>query len=181
MSTPNQPIASPTTQQYLTSFRTELVAALSNQETDRQVALTEAAHSSGLYAHVQQLEQEVVEYKKRIDEATAKLGADTTPPTGANAERDPRTHLTAFQAAAPVLESQSKARTRRALAIAGLEVGLIALAIWAAVVLTRDPIARIIGETRAAAVTDLTFPRLALWVGVVLMILSGLSGVVYLS
>lgn len=181
MTTPNQPIASPTTQQYLASFRTELVSALSNQETDRQAALTEAAHSSGLYAHVQQLEQEIATNQRRIDEATARLGEDSTPSTGANSERDPRTQLTAFQAAAPVLELQSKARTRRALAIAGLEVGLIALAIWAAVVLTQDPIARMMGQARTAMMADLTFPRLALWVGVVLMILSGLSGVVYLS
>jgi len=181
MATPNPPIASPTTQQYLASFRTKLVSALSNQETDRQAALTEAAHSSGLYAHVQQLEQEVEVEQNKIDAATAKLGANMTPHTGGTGERDPRTHLTAFQAAAPILESQSKARTRRALAIAGLEVGLIALAIWAAVVLTRDPIARMMGEAREAAMTDITFPRLALWVGVVLMIFSGLSGVVYLA
>lgn len=181
MTTPNQPTVSPTMQQYLASFRTKLASALSNQETDRQAALTEAAHSSGLYAHVQQLEQEVEVEQKKIDAATAKLGADTMPSTGANGEKDMRTHLTAFQAAAPVLESQSKARSRRALAIAGLEVGLIALAIWAAVVLTQDPIARMMGKAQAGAMADLTFPRLALWVGVVLMIISGLSGVVYLA
>lgn len=175
------PTASPTTQQYLASFRTELVSALSNQETNRQAAVTEAAHSSGLYAHVEQLEQEVAASQKKIDEATAKLGADSTPQAGAGTERDPQTQLTAFQAAAPVLESQSKARTRRALAVAGLEVGLIALAIWAAVVLTRDPIARALGDAQASVTADITFPRLALWVGVVLMVLSGLSGVVYLS
>ena len=173
--------ASPTTQQYLASFRTELVSALSNQGTDRQATVTEAAHSSGLYAHVQQLEQEVAASQRKIDGATAKLSADSTPQTGASTERDLRTQLTAFQAAAPVLESQSKARTRRALAIAGLEVGLVALAIWAAVVLTRDPIARAMGDAQASVTTDITFPRLALWVGVVLMILSGLSGIVYLS
>lgn len=170
-----------TTQRYLASFRTELVSALSNQNTDRQTAVIEAAHSSGLYAHVQQLEQEIKVSQKKIDGVTAKLGADSTPHTGAATERDPHTQLTAFQAAAPVLESQSKASTRRALAIAGFEVGLIALAIWVAVVLTRDPIARAMENAQASVIGDITFPRLALWVGVVLMILSGLSGIVYLS
>ena len=173
--------AQPTTQEYLSAFRMQLAASLADPDTDPQTAVTEAAHASGLHAHVQQLEQEVKMSQKQIELATAKLGVESTPASGAATERDPRTQLTAFQAAAPVLESQSKARARRALAISGLEVGLVVLAIWAAVVLTRDPLARAMGDAKAAAATDLTFPRLALWLGIVLMILSGMSGIVYLS
>jgi hypothetical protein len=157
-----------TASEQLTLFRKTLTTALADQDTDPESATVEAAHSSGLHGYVARLDSSIREKRAQIGTLTAQVGAPA--PT---VEGDPARNLTAFEAAAPVLRANAKARVRRSIGVIMTEVGLIGLAIWVIWVLTEyrhpeDP-----GPPRDY------FPRLALLVAIGVMIISALSGIVY--
>jgi hypothetical protein len=159
---------SDTSSAHLSLFRTALASSLANPDTDPDAATVEAAHSSGLHAYVSRLDAAVLKKRLEVDTLTLVPGAPSV-------EGDPARGLTAFQAAAPVLQAQAKANLRRSIGILIAEVGLVALAVWAAVTFTNvvhpdDP-----GQPPS------NFPLLALSAAIGLMIVSALSGIVYLT
>jgi hypothetical protein len=159
------------TAEYLGIFHKTLSSALAKPETDPYAATLEAAHASGLHEYVTRVEASIANRRVEID----RLSATATAPPPA-VDGDPIRGLTPFEAAAPVLREQAKAHSRRAIAILITEIGLIGLALWAIAMLTQAP-----PHPEDPGQPPSTFPRLALLVAIGLMIVSGLSGVVYLA
>lgn len=158
------------TAEYLGIFHKTLSAALARPDTDPYAATLEAAHASGLHEYVTRVDASITNRRAEIDKLSAI--ATALPP---NAEGDPTSGLTPFEAAAPVLREQAKAYSRRAIAILFTEIGLIGLAIWVVFILSKA-----LPHPEDPGQPPNTFPRLALLVAIGLMIISALSGVVYL-
>jgi hypothetical protein len=165
-----QPITSATASSQLALYQQTLATALASPDTDPQAAPLEAAHSSGLHEYIGRLEDSIADKRNQIDVLTEMATQDA--PT---VEGDPRRNLTAFEAAAPVLRQNAKAQMRQSIGVLMTEIGLLGLAAWATWVLTErhSPL----DIERPAGY----FPRFALFLAIGLMIISGMSGIVYQS
>jgi hypothetical protein len=159
------------TSEYLGIFHKTLSVALAKPETDPYSATLEAAHASGLHEYVTRIDASITNRRTEIDKL---LAIATAPPP--NAEGDPMSGLTPFEAAAPLLREQAKAYSRRAIAILITEIGLIGLAIWVVIIPSKA-----FPHPEDPGQPPNTFPRLALLVAIGLMIVSALSGAVYLT
>jgi hypothetical protein len=155
----------------LSLFHKALSAELERADTDPEAAAVEAAHSSGLHGYVSSLDTSIAKQRAQIARLTADAAAGAPSVDG-----DPISHQTAFEAAAPVLRANAKARARRSIAIVMTEVGLVGLAMWAIWVLTEHRYPEDEQRPRSGY-----FPRLALFIAIGLMIISAASGVVYLA
>ncbi len=154
----------------LAIFQKTLATMLAEPGTDPVSAPLEAAHSSGLHAYIGRLEDSIAAKQRLIADMTV-----TATKEAPSVEGDPRSNMTAFEAAAPVLRQNAKAQMRRSIGVLIAEIGLLGLAAWATWVLTerRDPLQ----PERPRGY----FPRFALFTAIGLMIISAMSGIVYQS
>jgi len=158
-------------QGYVDNFKSELTKKLENPNTDPDTAAIEAAHSTGLYVYISNLESSIADLSKRVG------GLSTFTATNKPArDADPQSGLTPFELAAPVMRSNAKASVRQFIAIVIAEVGVVAIAIWLLFVLFRGP-------PPATQFGQVVLPdkelRTYVLFATTLMIVASIAGVVY--
>ncbi len=158
-------------QGYVDNFKSELTKKLEDPNTDPDTAAIEAAHSTGLYGYISNLESSIATLSKRVDNMSRQGVVDK--PTR---DADPQSGLTPFELAAPVMRSNAKASVRQSIAIVIAEVGVVAIAIFLLYTLFRGPPpAKQFGEVVLPDKELRTYVLFA----TALMIVASIAGVVY--
>ena len=121
-------------QGYIDNFKSQLTKKLEDPNTDPDTAAIEAAHSTGLYAYISNLESSIANLSKRVGELSQSIVTDKPA-----RDADPQSGLTPFELAAPVMRSNAKANVRQSIGVVIAEVGVVAIAIWLLFVLFRGP------------------------------------------
>jgi hypothetical protein len=161
-------------QDYLNTFHSQLITKLQDTDTDPDSAVVEVAHSSGLHEYIFNLENNIRDLSKRVEEASLK------PLRAAQAvDGDPETGKTAFEQAAPVLRDNAKASVRRSIGILIAEVGLVAIALWIVFVLFRGPTTASPQLSFGQAPLPDYKMRTYVLFATALMIVASISGIVY--
>ena len=158
-------------QGYVNNFKSELTKKLEDPNTDPETAAIEAAHSTGLYGYISNLESSIATIRKRVDALSTSIGANKPA-----RDADPQSGLTPFELAAPVMRSNAKASVRQSIGIIIAEVGLVAIALSLLYTLFRGP-------PPATQFGQVVLPdkelRMYVLFATALMIVASIAGVVY--
>jgi hypothetical protein len=158
-------------QGYIDNFKRQLTKKLEDPNTDPDTAAIEAAHSTGLYAYISNLESSIADLSKRVGELSQSVVANKPA-----RDADPQSGLTPFELAAPVMRSNAKASVRQSIGIVIAEVGVVAIAIFLLYTLFRGPPpATQFGQ---AVLPDKELRTYVLFASA-LMIVASIAGVVY--
>lgn len=158
-------------QGYVDNFKSELTKKLEDPNTDPDTAAIESAHSTGLYTYISNLESSIADLSKRVSELSTSTAANKP-----MRDADPRSGLTPFELAAPVMRSNAKASVRQSIGIVIAEVGVVAIAIFLLYTLFRGPPpAKQFGEV---VLPDKELRTYVLFAAS-LMIVASIAGVVY--
>ena len=158
-------------QDNINKFRTDLTQRLIDPDTDPAGAMADAAHSSGLYTYISNLEQSVQELSKRVERAGVRIAGDKPA-----LDADAATGQTPFELAAPVMRSNAKASVRQSIAVVITEVGVFAIGCWLLAREFRGPPPPVqFGQTVLPDAELRTYVLFA----AALMVVSSIAGIVY--